>query len=187
MKNINNNINNYNNLLYNSRPVKFNEFINNQYNKIHNELYLDALNKFLSDEKILKSEQFVIYNGDLDSIMNNTKIIEIKNSEYWQPSSILVISKKYPFYQKKYDLSEYWNNFQDKSNIKISDIRMTKDDIKDPEIVFLNYVSGKAKIESRLNNITFDVDFNYIDENTMIGDDYSLSNTFTNKYYDKIK
>ena len=180
-----NNIHNYNDLIYKSRPVKFDEYMNNKYNKIHNQLYLDALNKFLQDEDILSYKQFNEGEGfkSLEDIKENTKIIELKNLEFWQPSSILVISKKYPFTQVKYDLEKYWNKFQDKSNKQINNIKLIQDEILDAEIIYLNYISGKATVESRLNDIKFDVDFEYIDNKTKIGDDYSLKDTFTNKYY----
>ena len=60
---------------------------------------------------------------------------------------------------------------------------MLSDDIVDAEIIGLNYVTGKATLESRLNGITFEVDFDYINEDTLVSDEYSLKNTFTNKYY----
>lgn len=182
MKNLNEKLHNYDNLIYSSRPVKFSEYINHKYDKIHNQLYLDALNKFLSDESILKYKQFSTFKN-LEDIKMNTKIVEIKNDEYWQPSHILVMSKKYPYYQHKYDLKKYWNTFQDKSFQKIVDIKMLPDDIVDAEIIGLNYVTGKATLESRLNGITFEVDFDYINEDTLVSDEYSLKNTFTNKYY----
>ena len=36
----------YNNLLYESRPVKFKDFIDNKYNIVHQQLYEDALHNF---------------------------------------------------------------------------------------------------------------------------------------------
>ena len=93
-----NKIKKYNEMIYSSRPVKFTEYITNQYDKIHDELYTDALNKFLDDvsNNIDKFEQFKNYSDKTD-IIENTKIFEIKMKEYWMPSSILVMCKKYPY------------------------------------------------------------------------------------------
>ena len=57
------------------------------------------------------------------------------------------------------------------------------EEINDAEILYLDYVNGKAKVESRLNDIQFEIDFDYINEDTKISDEYSLENNFTNKYY----
>ena len=38
---------NYDKLIYNTRPVKFNDYINNKYDIVHAELYEDALQRFL--------------------------------------------------------------------------------------------------------------------------------------------
>lgn len=179
-----NKIKKYNNLIYASRPVKFSEYINSQYDKIHDELYLDALNKFLDDVDNNKDKygQFKNYT-DKNDIIENTKIIEIKMKEYWIPSSIIVICKKYPYKRKKYSLEPYWNTYQDKSKIQVSNIKMLDEEINDAEILYLDYINGKAKVESRMNDIQFNVDFEYITEDTMISEEYSLENNFTNKYY----
>lgn len=179
-----NKIKKYNDMIYSSRPVKFTEYITNQYDKIHDELYTDALNKFLDDvsNNIDKFEQFKNYSDKTD-IIENTKIFEIKMKEYWMPSSILVMCKKYPYRRKKYSLEDYWNNYQDKSKIKINNIKLLDEEINDAEILYLDYVNGKAKVESRLNDIQFEIDFDYINEDTKISDEYSLENNFTNKYY----
>ena len=48
--NLNSNIiKSYDDMLYESRPISFNEFINDKLNKVHNELYLDALSKYFDD------------------------------------------------------------------------------------------------------------------------------------------
>ena len=77
-----NKIKKYNEMIYSSRPVKFTEYITNQYDKIHDELYTDALNKFLDDvsNNIDKFEQFKNYSDKTD-IIENTKIFEIKMKE----------------------------------------------------------------------------------------------------------
>ena len=42
-------MNRYNDMIYRSRPTKFNDVISNKYNIIHRKLYLDALNKYIKE------------------------------------------------------------------------------------------------------------------------------------------
>ena len=39
---------NYDKLIYESRPVKFNDYMSNKYDIVHNELYKDALCSYLN-------------------------------------------------------------------------------------------------------------------------------------------
>ncbi len=109
------------------------------------------------------------------------KIIEIKNSEYWMPSHARIINKISPYKKITVNLSKYWNMNQSNSESKLSDLKISKENILDSELVEINYVNGKAKIQSRINDITYEVPFKYLDENINISDDMILSNTFVNK------
>lgn len=110
------------------------------------------------------------------------KIVEIKQSEYWMPSSIFIINKFAPFSKITVDLSKYWNSSQNNENSKLEDLKITKDPIKDSELIELNYISGKAKIQSRTEDIIYEVPFKYLDENTNVSEDMILSNSFITKY-----
>ena len=110
------------------------------------------------------------------------KIIEIKQSEYWMPSSIFIINKISPFTKTIVDLSKYWNMIQHNENSNINDIKITNENIQDSELIELNYVSGKAKLQSRTENIIYEVPFKYLDENINVSDDMILSNSFISKY-----
>lgn len=165
-------------MIYETRPVKYSEFVSNKYNDIHAQLYNDALSNFLKD--LNKKDEFLDWTEE--QIETDTKIIEIKNTEYWKPSSVMIIKKIYPFTKYKYDLSEYWNNYQHKEDKKIDDLKILNEKLLAPEILNLDYIRGKAKIECRQQGVEFEVDFDYIDKDTLVSEEYSLDNTFSYKY-----
>ena len=110
------------------------------------------------------------------------KIVEIKQSEYWQPSSIFIINRISPFNKITVDLSKYWNMIQSNESSNINDLKITKENIKDSELIEINYVLGKAKLQSRTEDIIYEVPFKYLDENINVSDDMILSNSFISKY-----
>ena len=110
------------------------------------------------------------------------KIVEIKQSEYWMPSSIFIINKISPYTKTVVDLSKYWNMIQRNEIANIDDIKISNENLKDFELVELNYVSGKAIIQSRIEDIVYEVPFKYLNENINISDDMILSNSFVSKY-----
>ena len=115
----------------------------------------------------------------INEFKNNHKFIEIKNKEYWQPSSVYVISKVKPFNKYLVDLKLYWNNYQSMSNFNVSNIKINKEyNLNDAEIIGINYVSGIAKMYSKLMDETYEVPFEYLDDNTKVSEEMSLQNTF---------
>lgn len=166
-----NNIKNYNNLIYDNSPVKFNDYISNKYNIIHNELFNNALLKLIKDINI----------NNIETLYNNFKVIEIKNSEFYLPSTVILISKTFPHSKKEYDLSKYWNEYVFNKN-NINDIKYNLENFKNLEIIYIDYVKGFVIMESRQDNVIINVDFDMIDPNNIkIGESYSLSNTFQEK------
>lgn len=113
--------------------------------------------------------------------INSHKIIEIKNSEYWQPSTIVIIGKRRPYRKTNIDLTPWWNYYQSKQDKNIKDIKITKEVLQDSELVFLDYVKGIAYMRTKLDGIEYTVDFDFLDENINISDEYSLKDTFTSK------
>ena len=73
---------NYDKLIYESRPVKFNDYMSNKYDIVHNELYKDALCSYLNCsiysllvEKVLyklisKFNNFITQYNDVDQFLN---------------------------------------------------------------------------------------------------------------------
>jgi hypothetical protein len=110
------------------------------------------------------------------------KIIEIKNSEYWMPSHIRIINKIPPYTKINVDLSKYWNMIQSNNTSKLSDLKITNENMLDSELIGLNYVNGKAKVQSRTNDTIYEVPFKYLDETVNVSDEMILSNSFISKY-----
>ena len=110
------------------------------------------------------------------------KIIEIKNSEYWQPSSIVIISNVRPYRKTIVDLSKYWNMIQSNNDISVYDIKNTNENMQDSELYEINYITGTAKIYSRSNDLKFEVPFKYLDGDINVNDNITINNTFKSKY-----
>ena len=130
--------------------------------------YLDQSNKSIL--KLFREYVLSLYKS-------NHKVIEIKNDEYWMPSSIIIISNVSPYTKKVESLEKYWNNIQSKDDLNVSDIKLTDYDINDAEIIGINYVSGKAQLRSKLNDMKFEVPFEYINKNLDVNEKMILNLT----------
>ena len=110
----------------------------------------------------------------------NHRILEIKNNEYWQPSSIMTISNVSPYKKNIYDLSKYWNMNQEYSDANIEELKIINENIKDAKLVSINYVNGTAKFVSKINDLDFTVPFKYLNDETIVSDEMKLNNLFRN-------
>ena len=159
------------NLAYN----KYGEFIlmldDAKYNPNINFSIFDYMDQ--SNKSILKLFREYV----LSLYKSNHKVIEIKNDEYWMPSSIIIISNVSPYTKKVESLEKYWNNIQSKDDLNVSDIKLTDYDINDAEIIDINYVSGKAQLRSKLNDMKFEVPFEYINKNLDVNEKMILNLT----------
>lgn len=159
------------NLAYN----KYGEFVlmldDAKYNPNINFSIFDYMDQ--SNKSILKLFREYV----LSLYKNNHKVIEIKNDEYWMPSSIIIISNVSPYTKKVESLEKYWNNIQSKDDLNVSDIKLTDYDINDAEIIDINYVSGKAQLRSKLNDMKFEVPFEYINKNLDVNEKMILNLT----------
>lgn len=134
-------------------------------------------------EKYNRVIKHIIINIFVHYFKKSHKFIEIKNNEYWKPSSVYIIGAKYPYNKYVVNLEKYWNNYQNKEIFDINKLKIIKDEnILDSQIEELNYLTGKAKMYSKSADLTYEVDFDYIDENTNVDNDILLQNTFTYKY-----
>lgn len=131
----------YDEMLYDSRPVKFSEYMTNKYNIIHNKLYINALNAFINDwlnakrtqkrkpdesyeDYIQRCENFIKKNPNMKYCCGKV-IFNVDNiNDFKKYSSIFEIMP-----------DEYWKS----SKIKI----ITK---------------GNASVFSVSNNLTWEVD-----------------------------
>ena len=118
----------------------------------------------------------------LEEYKGQHKIIEIKNSEYWMPSSICVISTNKPYKKEIVDLSKYWNMNQSMNDISIYDIKNTNENINDSELYEINYITGIAKIRSRSTGLEYETPFKYLDGDINVSEDMTINKTFTAKY-----
>lgn len=247
---INNKTKEYNDMLYDTRPTKFNDLISNKYNNVHKQLFNDAINRYIEsiienncnkalkyivsfdqwripeeviddasqltidpvkydtiNREILTNQIFGASNSEtpnislahdintiLDTEKNNVlrrskivkllkkyfikfnKILEIKNKEYWMPSTAIIINSRNMIKQKQY-LGSWWNFYQFKLDKEVSNKKYLEEQLNDSEILSLNYVTGKAKMRSRLHDIEYDIDFDYLTGNEEIADEALLKNT----------
>lgn len=155
-------------------------------------LYLLLNQQIDNNDKLSINILLEKYNRKIKTIITNIfifyfkkshKFIEIKNNEYWKPSSVYVIGAKYPYNKTVVNLEKYWNMYQNKNIFDINKLKIIKDEnILDSQIEELNYLTGKAKMYSKSADLTYEVDFDYINENTNVDNDILLENTFTYKY-----
>lgn len=108
------------------------------------------------------------------------KIIEIKNSEYWMPSHIRIINKIAPYKKYNVDLTKYWN-FDQVNKCNWKELKITKDNILDSEITEINYINGKAKVQSRNSNVEYEVPFKYLDDTIDVSETLILDRSFETK------
>lgn len=116
----------------------------------------------------------------LDDFLSTHRIVEIQNEEYYKASKIIIYNKYFPFNKRIVDLTPYWNNYQFYDNKNIEDIKVTEENKNDSYITDIDYIHGKVKMYSKINDMSYDVDFDYVKNNTEI-DDSILRNTFTYK------
>jgi len=67
----------YNDMIYDTRPVKLNDFLSNKYNIVHRKLYQDALNKYIEEWINVKK-----YNEFIDRYNNKVKLLEEYKEKY---------------------------------------------------------------------------------------------------------
>lgn len=137
------------------------------------------------DNLELKNNFNSLYNDILPIFIKEYKrshnIIEVKDTEYWMPSKIIIVSNKPPYYKKMINLKTYWNNYQRRHEYDISDLKITKENILDSEVYELDYIKGIASMESKSNDIQYKIPFKYLDENTKVSPKLKLDNTFIEK------
>ena len=152
---------------------------------VNNEYFYQTLEeeKLINDIKYNKLDSFMnmLINNIIEIFIRSHKFIEIKNTEYWMPSDVLIIHNIKPFTKHKYSLEDYWNYYQKYNTYNIDDIKITNENIKDSHISDINYVNGTAEMYSKSTNIKFNVPFKYLNKDTEISDDLLLLNTFTSK------
>ena len=124
----------------------------------------------------------VLINNIKEMYLKTHRIIEVKNFEYWQPSSILIITVVRPITKRKVDLTPWWNTYQEYKDLQIDKLMATIDEnLVDAKITYIDYVKGKSKVYSKHFDKEATVDLNYVHVNSEVNDESTLSNTFTYK------
>ena len=180
--NTTNRVKKYNDFEYLSQKIRFNDYVSNKTNIVHEKLYLSALNKYLEE----KTNTIGI---TIEEYSKTHIFTEIKNTEYWKPSKVFIKETVYPFKIEKIDLKKYWDNYQYIDEHKNFDsIFFDSDiDINGLEVVNIDYIHGKVKFKNKYSGKEYWKDFKYINEDTVYNNSYfGLNDTFTYKLQNKI-
>jgi len=171
---INSSVKKYDNNIYSSGIVKFTDYIIEKYDKVHSQLYENALNKFIAKQAKLENISEAKYKS-------RHTIIEEKADEYYLPSNILVISKKRPYKKEVYSLKEYWDNtYYNESKHTTKDILDTGDEpIGNFKIIDINYVRGFVILESKITGKRIETSAENITDDYLLGEELILKNTFS--------
>lgn len=153
--------------------------------KFEDDYDYSTINEFELSQKIMDNTNISllekIQNLAVELFKKYHKIIEIKNTEYWMESDIIVIHNSKPFSKHVYNLKDFWNYYQKFENYDISDIKITNENINDSYVSYVDYINGTAKMYSKTNDINYNVKFKYLDENSKLGDELLMTNTFTSQ------
>lgn len=176
MISISNKIKNYNDLIYDTRPVQVSEYLSDKYNIVHKQLFNNAVETYLKTNNI---DNGVFY--------QNNKVIELKNDEYWKPSKLIILSREYEngFTKTVVDLTLYWNTELSFQNKTYKNIKFDNENINDFEITYIDYVKGKATIKSKTTDKEYKIDFDDIDSNMGISDELVMNDSWSQLYNSK--
>ena len=176
MISISNKIKNYNDLIYDTRPVQVSEYLSDKYNIVHKQLFNNAVETYLKTNNI---DNGVFY--------QNNKVIELKNDEYWKPSKLIILSREYEngFTKTVVDLTLYWNTELSFQNKTYKNIKFDNENINDFEITYIDYVKGKATIKSKTTDKEYKIDFDDIDSNMRISDELFMTDSWSQLYNSK--
>jgi len=149
------------------------QYTSEQEEAIHAKLLEDALTRLWSSHDYDWTEKLSIDMVDIS---------EHRRDDYKEASVCTFKTKTYPMKQWKVDMSDYWNkNYI--SDVTDNDALNVNGYVnKDDEIVSVNYVTGKARMRSRLLGLEHDIDLSKVSSYTpMSVDEMSIRDTFTYK------
>lgn len=164
-----------------NKPCKYIDVVRDKTNVIHNKLFNTAMKRLMADIKNYGSVR-KLFDNDFDFNNINDFILsvrELPDNLYWKPSDVIIIFRTFkndkPILTKlKFDLSEYWNSSYTDYERSAKKVLFDKNVENDFEVVKYDYIRGKAIIESRLNDITYEVDFDELNENDKRSNEMSL-------------
>lgn len=115
----------------------------------------------------------------IDSL-DDWEVIEHRKKSFLEAPKCLLRRKKWPFDTHTLDISEYWDPSFFNYHQTSPTIIMNNNPIYDEEVDRVNYVTGKAKSTSRLENITKSIDLSSLNSNTKFAKN-EIEDTFTYK------
>lgn len=161
--------------LYNADiPIKASDHINNINEKIHEQLFNDAIDKYFKET----------YPNEPDK-KSNYKIIDLKNNinDFWVTDALL-IDKSSKEKIKVVNLYSYWNtnyNYIEDDKTKImNDLLISDENKKNNEVINIDYVNGLVKFKNRFTGKEFEVKFEKLDSTPTLKNDI-IKSTFKYK------
>lgn len=170
----------YNKMMYTNGPTKYEDFVSDKYEHVHQMMFNYALKKYFEDNKPNDEDD----NYDYSQFIKDYEIVELRNKEYHLPSKVIIKSRKFPYHyfnnEKSIDLTNYWSDYEfneynkDKSNLLIGD-----ETIKDSELVYIDYVRNIARFRNRIDGKEFETTLDYLNKDVAVNkDEMTLYNTF---------
>ena len=121
--------------------------------------------------------------NNIEDFKKYSYIYEIMPNEYYQSCHIKIMTKHHLNICNLHwevDLTEYWNKYQEKINNTIYTKKIDiNNNFNDVQIIGLDYIKGVAKLYSKSNDKSYNIPFEYLDENTPVAPEYLLTNHFS--------
>lgn len=179
----------YDRLIYKSSLSDVNQYVNEKLDKVHNELFMSALEKAFNIMKMTYMdeicEDFGLSNASditLEEFLKEYKMKEIRDDEYFKPSKVIFKRKRFPYDKYEIDLSQTWDGFQYTTIQKSSKDKLTDlDNINGLRVVYIDYVNGRSKLIDKMTGNAYWIDNSYLDGDVELDDTFTLDNTFYKK------
>lgn len=179
----------YDRLIYKSSLNDVTQYVNEKLDKVHNELFMSALEKAFNIMKMTYRdeicEDFGLSNANditLEEFLKEYKMKEIRDDEYFKPSKVIFKRKRFPYDKYEIDLSQTWDGFQYTTIQKSSKDKLTDlDNINGLKVVYIDYVNGRSKLIDKMTGNEYWIDNSYLDGDVELDDTFTLDNTFYKK------
>lgn len=116
--------------------------------------------------------------------IDDWEVIEHRKKSFLEAPKCLLRRKKWPFDTHTIDISEYWDPSFFYYHQASPTIIMNDNPIYDEEVSSVNYVTGKAKSSSRLENVTKSIELSSLDSDAKFARK-EIEDTFTYKINQK--
>lgn len=136
--------------LYNNYiPIKATDHINNVNEKIHEQLFNEAIDKYFEENNLNKKDY---------------KIIDLKNNinDFWAVNALLIHKNSKEKIQV-IDLYNYWNSnynyIAEDKNIIMNNLLISDENKKNNKIVNIDYINGLVKFKNKFTGKEFEIRF----------------------------